>query len=162
MECYVLEVLAKPLHAQSSSLETQLSQEWWCIAHQWWGTQWNFQWALSWGRARDSSVVTDMLLPDVVQESLSAGQHLIIEGCHPKLTCRDTLALNCCGYIFGLSKGFGRLKTAIVHKMFSQQPQRHCAEWAGVVNLVSVLLVERIRFGYFVLAGCRKHTGPFV
>lgn len=46
--------------------------------------------------------------------------------------------------------------------MCSQQTQRHFTEWAGVINLVSVLLVERIRFGYFVLAGFKKHTGPFV
>lgn len=74
------------------------------------------QWAPSWGSVRDSSVVTDMLLPGVVKESLSSGQDLIIEGCHLKLTCRDTLALNCCWYIFGLCKGFGKLKTAVVHK----------------------------------------------
>lgn len=34
--------------------------------------------------------------------------------------------------------------------------------WVSWCNLVSMLLVERIRFGYFVLAGFKKHTGPFV
>lgn len=32
------------------------------------------------------------------------------------LTCRDTLALNCYWYIFGLYKGFGKVKTAVVHR----------------------------------------------
>lgn len=59
-----------------------------------------------------------VLLPGVVKESLLAGQDLVIEDSHPKLTCSDSLTLVSYWYILGLSNsgGFGKLQTAIVLK----------------------------------------------